>query len=86
MMHHTAQTKLSYSNNIQLQQKQLMEQTYGEHASVMDPDTHEIKIRIRINLPMTNQDVCNMSLFEHFFKGLKVLSSEMDPVEIRLIR
>jgi hypothetical protein len=37
-----------------------------------DPRPHQIKIkiRIRINLQMTSQNVLDMSLFEHFFKGL----------------
>jgi hypothetical protein len=39
---------------------------------VSHPNPHQIKIRIRIhiNLQMTSQNVWNMSLFEHFFKGL----------------
>ncbi len=48
----------------------------------LDPHPHQIKIRIRIkvtswiriririNLQMTSQSVWNMSIFEHFFKGL----------------
>jgi hypothetical protein len=56
--------------------------------SVVDPDPHQIKsriqiriririkvicwIRIRISLQMTSRNVGNMSLFEHFFKGLRL--------------
>ncbi len=55
------------------------------HFGNLDPHPHQIKIqiririkaiswirnriRIRINLQMTSQNVRNMSLFEHFFKG-----------------
>jgi hypothetical protein len=48
---------------------------FGNHP---DPHPHQIKIRIRIrikisiNLQMTSQTVWNMSLFEHFFKGLSL--------------
>jgi hypothetical protein len=51
-----------------------------------DPYPHQVKIRIRmrikvirwirtrirINLHMPSQNVWNMSLFEHFFKGLSL--------------
>ncbi len=30
------------------------------------------RIRIRINMQITSQNVWNMSLFEHFFKGLSL--------------
>jgi hypothetical protein len=42
----------------------------------LDPDPHSSWIRnrawIRINLQMKNQNVWNMSLFEHIFKGLSL--------------
>jgi hypothetical protein len=59
-----------------------------------DPDPHQIKIRIRIrikviswirnrirfriNLQMTRQNVGNMRLFEHFFKSLSLLFGSQD--------
>jgi hypothetical protein len=35
------------------------------------------RIRIRINLQMTSQNVWNMSLYEHFFKGLSFYLEEV---------
>ncbi len=63
-----------------------------------DPDPHQIKIRIRIririeviiciririNLQTTSQNVWNMSLFEHFFKGLSLYLEARIRIRIRI--
>jgi hypothetical protein len=43
-----------------------------------------IRIRIRINLQMTRQQVWNMSLFEHCFKGLSLYLEARIWIRIRI--
>jgi hypothetical protein len=41
-------------------------------------------IRIRISLQMTSQNVWNMSLFEHFFKGTRIRIQVTSRIRIRI--
>jgi hypothetical protein len=50
----------------------------------MDPHPIEGRIRIRIILRMSSQNILNMSLFEHLFKVLSLYLEDRIQIRIRI--